>query len=280
MRYFLLILIFITSIWAKDIIAVSILPQKFPVEKIVKDRFLVEVMVPPGSSPATYNVKPNQLLSIKKARLYFSIGVPFERAWIDRFKSVNKKLKIVDSAKYIKKIPILHHEHKHEHHKEILDPHIWLSPPLVMLQARVILEEVCKIDPKNMEYYQKNYKDFINELVNIDMKIMNMLKDVKKREFIVYHPSFGYLAHTYDLKQIAIEKEGKEPTIKYLKRVIDFAKRHNIKVIFVEPQFSKKSAKFIAQKINGKVVSIDPLSQEWDKNIINIILAIKEANKG
>ncbi|WP_281951426.1 metal ABC transporter solute-binding protein, Zn/Mn family [Nitrosophilus kaiyonis] len=283
MRFFLIFLLFLGSLFAKDMIAVSILPQKFFVKKIVEDRFDIEVMVPPGSSPATYSVKPQQLLSLKKAKIYFSTGVPFEKAWLKRFKSANKSLKIVDIGKYIKKFPMQehHHEGEHEHHHEhekILDPHIWLSPPLVILQARVILEEICKIDPKNKDFYLKNYQKFSNELTNLDTKIFKKLFNLKKREFIVYHPSFGYFARSYNLKQIAIEKEGKEPTIKYLKRVIDIAKKKNIKVVFVEPQFSKKSAKFIASKIGGEVLEIDPLNENWDKNILKVVEAIERAN--
>ena len=284
MKKIILFLALIIASFAKDTICVSILPQKFFVKKIVNDNFDIAVMVPPGSSPATYSVKPKQLLEIKKAKIYFSIGVPFEKAWLKRFKNANKNLKIVDSSKYIKKIPMdehhLHeHEHKHDHNEhKSLDPHIWMSPPLVMLQARVILEEVIKIDPKNEDFYLKNYENFIDELSKIDTKILKMLSNLKKREFIVYHPSFGYFAKSYSLKQIAIEKEGKEPTIKYLKRVIDFAKKEGIKIVFVEPQFPKKSAKFIAQKIGGEVKVIDPLNENWDKNILEVASAIKKAN--
>ncbi|WP_187647265.1 metal ABC transporter solute-binding protein, Zn/Mn family [Nitrosophilus labii] len=285
MRFLSLFLFLALSLFANETICVSILPQKFFVKKITKDRFDIEVMVPPGSSPATYGVKPKQLKSIKKAKIYFAIGVPFERAWLKRFKSVNEHLKIVDSGKYVKKIPMIHHHHdehdehdEKEHKHENLDPHIWMAPPLVMLQARVILEEIVKIDPKNEDFYIKNYKEFIKELAAIDTQILKRLKNIKQKEFIVYHPSFGYFAYVYGLKQIAIEKEGKEPTAKYLKKIVDFAKKEKIKVIFVEPQFSKKSAMFLAKKIGAKVETIDPLSYEWDKNIFKVVEAIEKAN--
>jgi len=104
----------------------------------------------------------------------------------------------------------------------------------------------------------------------LDLEIKKILLEEKNRKFIVFHPAFGYFAKRYELEQIAIEKEGKEPSVKYIKKVIDFAKEHNIKRIFVAPQFSQKSAKQIAKHINGVVKSINPLAQKWDENILNI----------
>ncbi len=265
--------------FAKINIAVSVLPQKFFVDKIAGDLANVEVMVKPGASPATYEVKPAQLKALKEAKVYFYIGVPFEKAWLNRFKSVNEKLLFVDSGKYVKRVPMhSHSDEKKRKSGEFLDPHIWLSPPLVMLQARAVLETLLKVDSKNSKIYMKNYRDFISSLSSIDVKIFSILKNLKQKEFIVFHPSFGYFALSYGLRQIAIEKEGKEPSLRYIKKVVDFAKKRGIKRIFVEPQFSKRSAEYIAKQIGGKVVEIDPLSYEWDKNILKVAEAFANDN--
>ncbi len=268
MRIFFLLSVFVLSLWAKVFVAVSILPQKFFVNKIGKDLVDVTVMVPPGASPAVYSVKPSQLKALKKAKIYFAIGVPFEKAWLDKFISVNPSIKIVDTSSMIKKFPM------NEEGKGNLDPHIWLSPPLVILQARVILDSLISIDPKNRDTFIKNYEKFVCEIASLDVKIMNILKDVKKREFIVFHPSFGYFARSYALRQIAIEREGKEPSAKYIQRIIKIAKKLKIKRIFVEPQFPKRSAKYIASKIKGEVVVIDPLNEKWDDNLLKIARAL------
>ncbi len=272
MRIFLLLSVFVLSLWAKVSVAVSILPQKFFVNKIGKDLVDVTVMVPPGASPAVYSVKPSQLKALKKAKIYFAIGVPFEKAWLDKFISVNPSIKIVDTSSMIKKFPM------NEEGRGNLDPHIWLSPPLVILQARVILDSLISIDPKNRDTFIKNYEKFVCEIASLDVKIMNILKDIKKREFIVFHPSFGYFARSYDLKQIAIEREGKEPSAKYIQRIIKIAKELKIKRIFVEPQFPKRSAKYIASKIKGEVVVIDPLNEKWDDNLLKIARALGNSN--
>jgi zinc transport system substrate-binding protein len=127
-----------------------------------------------------------------------------------------------------------------------------------------------RADPKNEQFYFENANKFIKELQEIDAKIKEILLDVPQKEFIVFHPSFGYFAKAYGLKQIAIEKEGKEPSVRYIKKVIDFAKKEGIKTIFAAPQFSQKSAKQIAKLIDANVKIVDPLSKNWSENILEI----------
>ncbi len=271
MRFVLISILFVSFLFANVKVAVSILPQKFFVKKIGGDLVDVTVMVPPGSSPATYSVKPSQLKALKEAKIYFSIGVPFEKAWLSKFISVNPLISVVDTSKGIKKLPM-------QSTKGNLDPHIWLAPPLVFLQARIILDALVAADPKNEDIYLKNYEKFVSYLGELDVKIIKILKDVQKRDFIVFHPSFGYFAKFYNLNQIPIEREGKEPSVKYIQRVIKLAKKLKIKRIFVEPQFPKKSAKYIASKIKGDVVIVDPLAQNWDENLLKIARAIGNRN--
>ena len=274
-KIILFVLSITTFLFADIKVVVSILPQKFFVKEIAGDLASVEVMVKPGSSPATYSVKPSQLKALKEAQVYFSIGVPFEKAWMERFQSVNPTLEIIDSARYIKRVPMENEDTDHGG----LDPHVWLSPPLVVLQARVITETLMRIDPANASKYIQNYKNFASKTLLLDAKLLQECKNIKKREFIVFHPSFGYFARAYGLKQIAIEREGKEPTLKYIQKIIKFAKERKIKKIFVEPQFSHKSAKYIAKQIKGEVIVIDPLSYEWDKNIRRIAKAFEDSDQ-
>ena len=267
-----------TMLFANMQVCVSIPPQAFFVKKIAGDFVDVEIMVKPGSNPATYSPKPSQLKVISNASLYFTIGVAFEKNWLKRFSSINSSMKIIDTTKEIKKIPMVSSdEHKHDvHHHEGLDPHVWLDPILVVKQVKIITQALAENDPKNSKIYLENEKKFIKELQDIDSQIKTIISKAKQKEFIVFHPAFGYFAKAYGLKQIAIEKEGKEPSVRYIKKVIDFAKEHKIKTVFVAPQFSQKSAKQIAKQIGGSVKSINPLSQNWDTNIINIAKSFYE----
>ncbi|NPA59142.1 MAG: zinc ABC transporter solute-binding protein [Epsilonproteobacteria bacterium] len=261
---YIFLLILTTVMSASQSIVVSIAPEKFFVSKITGSEQDISIMIPQGSSPATYSPKPSQLKALKDASIYFTIGVPFEKNWLERLKSVNNDLTFVDITKGISK-----------HGK---DPHVWLDPMLVKIMAKNIADTLSKKDPQNSKKYQNNYQAFAKELDILDQKIRDITSHIKQKNFIVYHPSFGYFASAYGLKQIAIENEGKAPSLKYELKIINFAKKHHIKTIFVSPAFSKKQAKFIANKVGAKVQIIDHLAVDWDQNMLKIARSFEEAN--
>jgi len=269
-------------------VTVSILPQKYFVEKIGGDLVDISVMVLPGSSPATYEPKPKQMVKLTESRIYFAIGVSFEEVWLKKFTGVNPEMRIIATQNGIEKIPMkrhLHDDKERNHWKAVAgtgikDPHIWLSPPLVMLQARNILDGLLKIDPTNRKIYEANYKSFVTELVDLDLKISDLFTDTGQRaRFMIYHPAWGYFAKAYDLIQIPVEMEGKKPTPKGLQQLILNAKRDGIKVVFVQPQFSTKNAHTIAKAIGGRVVFADPLAFDWAKNLLRVARQFKDVLK-
>lgn len=233
-----------------------------------------------------------------KSLAYFSIGVPFEEVWLEKFVSANKKMLIVDTAMGIQKISMLphshegeghhnhsvhaHHNHEKEHEEHVhtgLDPHIWLSPILVKVQARNIYSALVKIDPANKNYYKKNLNSFISELKSLDKKIESILKPYARKPFMIFHPAWGYFALRYKLEQIAVEVQGKEPKPAQLVKLVKEAKAHNIKIVFVSPQFSQKGAKTISKSINGNVVVINPLAETWDENLVKVAEEIAKTYK-
>ncbi|MFV0564001.1 metal ABC transporter solute-binding protein, Zn/Mn family [Malaciobacter mytili] len=306
-KLFLLFLALNFSLFAKEV-TVSILPQKYFVEKIAKDKISVNVMVQPGFSPATYEPKTSQMRKLANSKVYFSIGVPFEKAWLEKFKNANKNLLVVDTTEGIEKLPMAkhsheeeHYEHKHDEHKhdehnhnsdhkheqdhedehehEGLDPHVWLDPILVKIQAKNIYKTLVKIDEANSEFYQTNYENFIKELDSLYLQLKEILTPVKDRAFMVFHPSWGYFAKRFTLEQIAVEVQGKEPKPNQLVELINEAKEHNIKIVFVAPQFSQKSAKVIANSIKGDAVIMDPLVENWKEGLIKTSKQIVDSYK-
>ncbi len=265
---------------------VSIVPQKYFLEKIGGGFVTVSVMVRPGASPAVYEPKPAQMVALSKARIYFAIGVPFEAVWLERIAAANPKLIVVHTEHGIQKRPMRAHHHREEgiaireksHDHQIEDPHIWLSPPLVTVQARNILDALCRIDPSHSAAYEMNYKQFIIELVELDAEIRRIFAGQRKgTEFMVFHPAWGYFAEAYGLEQIPIEMEGKEPKPAELQELIEHARRRGIRIIFVQPQFSARSAKTIAKAIGGEVAYADPLTSDWAENLRQQAAAFKAA---
>jgi zinc transport system substrate-binding protein len=270
---------------------VSILPQKYFVEKIGGDFVEVAVMVQPGASPATYEPKPKQMVALAKSDLYFAIGVPFEKTWLPKIVATNPKMHVVYTQVGIEKRAMKSHhahqeeskhhygetEHRQDHHMG-KDPHVWLSPPLVMQQARNILNGLEILDPTHRALYQANYKSFIVELVDLDLELKRLFQTTADHsEFMVFHPSWGYFAHAYGLEQVPIEIEGKELKPAELKYLIQYGKQIGIEVIFVQPQFSWQAARTIAQATTAQIVVVDPLAPDWAENLRQVAVKLSTA---
>lgn len=275
-----------SSAEAKMTVFASILPQQYFIEQIAKDRVHIRVMVEPGASPATYEPKPRQMVELTEAAAYFAVGVPFESAWLHKIAGANPAMKVVRTDRGIEKIAMDVHPHENDLHGEkagphahgIQDPHIWTSPPLVMIQARNIFTALAEIDPAHLDIYAENYRAFMQTLVKLDTELMTMFSRKGRQDrFMVFHPSWGYFARAYGLTQVPIEIEGKAPKPAQIKELIEHARENDIRIIFVQPQFSTQQAEFIAREIGGRVVFADPLAPDWAANLREQARAFREA---
>ncbi len=265
---------------------VSIEPQRYFVQQIGKELVTVEVMVHPGASPATYEPKPRQMAQLSRTKIYFAIGVPFERVWLPKISAANPGMVMVYTDQGIAKLTMTaHHHHEKERHVHEEggpapggdDPHIWLSPPLVKVQAGAIRTALQTVDPLHHEVYEANYQAFLSQLDALDAKLKRTLEGKQGLRFMVFHPSWGYFAKAYGLEQVPIEIEGKAPKPAQLKTMIEHAREKHIQVIFVQPQFSTKSAALIAKAIDGQVAFADPLAADWMANLYEVANKFKAA---
>ena len=261
------ILFFSDKGWAEPIpIFVSIIPQKYFVERIGGNDVTVEVMVKPGESPATFNPNPKKMSRLANSKLYFSIGVPFERIWISRLKAIHPDLQFIS----------LHN--KSSNPRDEHDPHIWLSPLLAKKMLAEIEAALSKAKPERAEFFKMNSINLAQELDILDQEIRDIIATAKSRNFMVFHPAWSYFAETYDLKQVAIEHQGKEPGPRALQKIINIGKKLKIKTIFVQRQFGLSVAKNVSQIIGANVEEIDPLAENYFENMRKIAKAISGAN--
>ena len=251
---------------------VSILPQAYFVERIGGPHVDIEVLVGPGQSPATYEPTPKQMTKLARAHLYFRIGVPFEEAFVPRIARTFRNLQIVDTRKGVQ----LRYFTK-TGGPEIPDPHIWLDPKRVKVQAATIWRALSGVDPKYAVEFDSNLRTFQADLHSVDAKIADSLAPLKGMNFYVFHPAFGYFGDSYGLTQVAVEIAGKEPSPKQLTELIEKAKQDGVKVIFVQPQFARKAAETIARQIDGAVVAMNPLSRDYLRNLEDMAAAVKKA---
>lgn len=263
---------------------VSIMPQRDFVRQIAQDRVAVEVMVLPGASPATYEPKAQQMAGLSRARIYFAVGAPFEAVWLPRIAAANPAMRIVSTDAGIPKRAMAAHYHGAEAHDAdhdhgSRDPHVWLAPPLVKAQARAILEALVAADPEGREFYQANWRNFVARLDALDQRLRQTFARRQGMRFMVFHPAWGYFADAYGLVQVPIELEGKEPKPAQLRELVEIARRHGIRVVFVQPQFSRRSAELVAREIGARVVVADPLPADWFANMNEVAAKIEAALK-
>ncbi len=257
----------------KETLFVSILPQKFFLQQLTGDLFKIEVLVGPGMSPHSYEPLPQQMASLAKARAFMAIGLPFEKILLEKIRSTYENLLIIETDKGITRRFMSAHEsgdnsgHVHhagcDHSCGAPDPHIWLDPQLVKIQAQNMVEALAKVFPQHQRLLNNNLGSFSQQLDEIDKEIAGRLAALKGKPILVFHPAFGYFTDRYGLIQRSIEIEGKEPTPAQLVKVIRRAKTEGAKVIFVQKQFSARSAEAIAESISGSVIPIDPLAENY-----------------
>ncbi len=249
----------------RPLVMVSVLPQKYVVDRIAAEWVRVEVMIPPGANPQSYEPSLSTMAHFGEAALYVKVGhphFPFEEAWLDRILAEAPGLPVVDCSKGIE--------------SREGDPHIWLAPRHVEQMAIEIEAALEKILPDQREKLAANLASLRSEIAALDGDIRKQLADKKGGRFLVLHPAWGYFAEAYGLEQVAIEHEHKEPGAHELAELIEHAKEEGVKVVFVQPQFDPSAAETLAREIGARIEPLDPLAYDWPANLRRAAKALAE----
>ena len=261
-------------------IFVSILPQKFLVERIGKDTVEVSVLVQPGESPATYEPTPRQIAALSSADLYISIGMPFEHSLVPRIAAATRGLRIVDGGTGVLRRTMTANDNPgysdQDHvietdgkagHTDLMDPHIWLSPLCLQTQVSNISTVLSELRTNEAVMYANHSRALNAELAALHLEISDMLAPHAGAAFYIFHPVLGYFAHDYGLKQMAIEQSGKAPSPRQLAALIARARMENVGVIFVQREFNRKVAQSVADATDSCIVVLDPLAENIPANL-------------
>lgn len=265
-------------------VVASIEPLAYFVERIGGDRVLVSVMVPPGANPHSYDPTPKQMVQLGEAALFVKAGsgVEFELNWMDRFLELNRNLKVCDASAGVALIPVSPADSLDAAPREVQgqpmsDPHYWLSVRNARVIAANVEQALAALDPGNRARYAANRAALDTQLRSLDIDIRRKLSGSSGRSFLVFHPAWGYFAKDYGLVQIAAEEEGKTLTPVQMERIIGRARAERIKTIFVAPQYSTAQASAIARDIGGTTVVADPLSREYQANLMRVAEVISRS---
>ena len=265
----------------KPVIAVTIEPQRYFTEAIAGDKFDVISIVPKGSSPETYDPTPQQLVSLGDSKAYLRIGyIGFEQVWMDRLIDNTTHIQIFDTSKDIDLILGEVHNHGDHQHAGGVEPHIWNSTNNALIIARNTYKALCQLDKENEAYYLNRYDSLCQRIMHTDSIIRKTLQQPgTAQSFMIYHPALSYFARDYGLQQISIEEGGKEPSPAHLKDLVDLCRQEDVRIIFIQPEFDRRNAEIIARETGTDIVPINPLSYDWEAEMLAVAQALTDHNK-
>lgn len=260
---------------SKPSVLVSVAPHKFFVEKIAGNTLSVELMVPAGASSHTFEPTPRQMLNASRADLWFQIGEGFEPRASAALKNHHPEIALVDLRQGLDLIYDSDCSKGHCHcsgHASAgcADPHFWLSARQAKIQAETIASALSKRYPQHAKLFDENLQLFTKELNALDDQISKLLAPLNNRTIMVSHPAYAYFCRDYQLKQLSIEFEGKDPSPRQLTKVLTEARRENIKSIFIQLQYNNKGARLIAREIGAKVITLDPYAENYIEAMLEI----------
>ena len=254
----------------RPVISVSIIPQQYFIEQLAGDLVDINVMIPPGASPATYEPTVSQLGKLDRSVVYMRIGyIGFEQSWMDKIASVNPEMKIVDLSQGIDILmegsgeDEVHREHSHHGP----DPHIWMSTTNARIISRNILNELLQLLPGNRNHLVERYDQFSLTLDSLNQAITEDLQSLENRKFLIYHPALTYFARDYNLEQFSLEVEGKTPSPAHLKQMTDLVRDNQITKILIQSQFDRKNAEILAKETGIEIIQFDPLDLHWSEQM-------------
>lgn len=255
------------------VLTVSIEPLRYVVEAVAGDKYQVSTIMPQGGSPETYEPTPRQMVNMAGSIIIFRAGtLGFEQTKLPDLAQANPDIPLVDLGKTIEGIASEDHGHDGE---ESIDPHTWMSPDNLAIMAENACSALCTADSSNATYYYKRLQTFKKKMDSLDLQIRNILKPVKKRTFLIYHPALGYFAQTYGLKQLAVEHDGKEHSATRLKSLLNLCRTQNVECVFVSKEHSGQAARRLAEELKARVVEINPLAYDVPSQFLLIANSLK-----
>ena len=236
-------------------ISVTLPPFADFVKQITGNRANINTLIPPGTNAHSFEPTPVDIKNLLNSHIYFRVGKIFnlENTIFGKVHLDTTVTKTIDCSNGI----------------EILnnDPHFWLSPTDVKIITNTMLNALIKLYPQHKNYFTNNRNKFIHNLDSIDNINSKIISEKKERSFFVYHPAWTYLATHYNLEQFSVEQDGKAPKANAIKDFINLVKSKNGSVIFFDPHFDNASVNTIANSLNIKIDSLDPLPVNYLENL-------------
>lgn len=240
-------------------IYVTITPLQALVEEITCNDFMVEVVVPEGASPESFEPTARHISAMSEAEFVFEVGlINFEQSLVKHLGD-----NLVNLSEGIEPMAgCCSHAHHHGHrHSHGIDPHIWTAPRTLRTMVENARDAIVEHYPDSVKY-QSAAQTLIERIEALDRRCAEKIKASDAHTMMIYHPAYTYFARDYGIEQIAIEQEGKEPTPRQLTALVERAESEGINAIFIQPQYSADKVRAIAESCNAEIIFTDPLSKD------------------
>ncbi len=255
----------------KPVISVSVMPLKYFVDRLTNEALEVNVMVPQGASHATYSPTARQMQQLSDSEIYLRISsLGYEQAFIHRLEEMNERMSIVELTQGLELIRG-REKHGDHYHEGGIDPHVWMSPQVMLDILPVIKQTLMKQYPDMALTLENNFSLLMEEIELIDQQFRQLVPTLSQQRFMIFHPALSYLARDYNLQQVAIEHEGKEPSPVQLERLVREARAEDIPVIFIQEEFDLRNADLVSQETGAEVVQINPLAYNWTDSMRQLL---------
>ncbi len=249
----------------KPMVSVTIEPFRYFVNQIAGDKVDVNVMVPAGSNPETYEPTPQQMVKLSESALYLKVGkIGFEETWMKKLTDNAPDMKVEDTSVGITPVKTA---------GGIADPHTWMSIRSARTIAKNICKSLCALLPADSTLFKSNCSKWTARLDTLEQQLLQVMDNSGKghmESFVIYHPALTYFARDYALNQLPIEEEGREPSIAQIKALVEKAKRENITTVFIQKEFANRNTQTFLDATHARATEINPLSYEWEKEMIFI----------
>ena len=260
-----------------QVVSVSIMPLEYFIDQLTGDDLEINVMVPEGASHGTYSPSARQMQKLSDSDLYFRFGyLGYEQAFIRRLEEMNPELREIDLSAEVDLIrgePIVHGDHVHEGG---VDPHVWMSPRIMLSLLPVMRDALIEFYPQFREAIEGNYPRLLAEVKSVHDEMNEVSQSMNQKRFMIFHPALTYLARDYGLEQVSIEHEGKEPSPAQLGQLISKANAENIPVIFIQEEYDQRNAELVASETGAQLVRINPLAYDWMSQMNHLMEVFKQ----
>ena len=254
---------------AKPTVTVTIPPYQYFVDKIAGDKVDVNVMVSNGNNPETYEPNAQQMMELSNSALYLKVGsIGFEQTWMKKLQDNAPDMKVIDTSVGITPAQTPGGN---------IDPHVWMSCKNARIISSNIFKALCQLEPENKTFFQKNYQQLLSSIDRQDSIIRKSFKDNPEmvRKFVIYHPILTYFARDYQLEQLAIEEEGREPSAAQLKSLIERARKQKIRYCLIQAEFANRNTTTFIKESQTKAMDINPLQADWANAMKEVSLAVQ-----